>query len=234
MAKVLSPVWSIIRGSIAGTTYTANKYGSIIARQRVAPTNPGTNPQQIVRAAFTNALTKWRQQSDAVREAWNAYANTCTFEGPTGNYKIPGREMFVRTFTVVFWLNAELSEGLTLTYGAPTTPGLLSMVTLPVTAPASIATGYRINAGNNNGEDCILYAARSMAFNSTRNTYHGKFVNSTLDSVEIIDGAAGEIEYIGLVEDRVYFNRMRFISADPPYRLSQESTVRAVASTTVA
>ena len=232
MAKIVSSPWSIVRGSIAGTTYTANQYHAIIARQRVAPADPGSQPQNVVRASFSVAVSRWAQLTDAEREAWADYAGTCEFQGPAGNYYIPGREMFLRTFTTVFWLNTVAAAGLPTTYTAPTTPGFLGITALPTTAPTTGETGFRLNFGNANAEDVLLYAERSFAFLPTRLTYHGSYVASTLDTDAITAATAGEIPFYGLTEDRIYFTKARFISGQAPYRLSQLVKGRHVAIAT--
>jgi hypothetical protein len=87
---VLGSVVASISGSVAGCTYSRNRYGPYV-RNRSNPVNPNSPEQVNVRAAFANLNEAWNIDLDeAEREAWNSYA-LGTF-GPTG---MTGQNAFV-------------------------------------------------------------------------------------------------------------------------------------------
>lgn len=72
------------RGSIGGTTYSRNRYGSY-ARQRVTPVNPQTPAQIRARSTFQAAVTAWRRLTDAQRAAWSNYAAQTPMQDQLGS-----------------------------------------------------------------------------------------------------------------------------------------------------
>lgn len=69
-ALFVSPVWSNIRGSIGGTTYSRNKSGAV-ARNRTKPVNPNTAAQSAVRNLFGSLSAAWRNLTDVQRDQWS-------------------------------------------------------------------------------------------------------------------------------------------------------------------
>ena len=82
---VLGSVVATISGSVAGCTYSRNRYGPYV-RNRSIPVNPSSGPQVAVRQVFADLATAWNVDlDDAERAAWNLYAlNTFTANGMTG------------------------------------------------------------------------------------------------------------------------------------------------------
>jgi len=72
------------RGSIGGTTYSRNRYGSY-ARQRVTPVNPRTPAQIRARSNFQSAATAWRSLTPVQRTQWDNYAAATPIIDSLGN-----------------------------------------------------------------------------------------------------------------------------------------------------
>ena len=71
-------------GSIAGTTFSRNHYGSY-ARARTKPINPSTAGQQVARAALSFLADRWAQTlSAAQRTAWNLYGSSVAMTNRLG------------------------------------------------------------------------------------------------------------------------------------------------------
>jgi len=71
-------------GSIAGTTFARNRYGSY-ARARTKPINPNTALQQLVRSALSQLTTRWAQTLTAdQRTAWNLYGANVVMQNRLG------------------------------------------------------------------------------------------------------------------------------------------------------
>jgi hypothetical protein len=89
------------RGSLGGTTFARNHYGSY-ARQRTKPVDPGTSKQNVFRARLTEANTTWQAFTQAQRDLWNAKASTTTFTNRLGDTFSPtGINLFVRSFNLL-------------------------------------------------------------------------------------------------------------------------------------
>lgn len=74
MAKIkLGALAQDVRGSVAGTTFSRNRYGSI-ARQKVSPVQPRTTRQLAQRAIFTSGSQAWRTLTALVMGQWATFA----------------------------------------------------------------------------------------------------------------------------------------------------------------
>lgn len=120
MAKIkLGPAFAGASGSIGGTTFSHNRYGTY-TRQRRSPVQPQTPPQVAQRAAFTFVSQYWRNTLTAAeREAWIDYAAQTPVTDVFGDSQVlPGNAMFTR-FNA-FWYRTQLA----VVAAAPTTPGM--------------------------------------------------------------------------------------------------------------
>jgi hypothetical protein len=232
MARLLSHIASIMRGSVGGITYSANQFHQIIARQRTAPVNPNTNYQAMIRADFSAASQLYNALSAADKVLWREYAETCIYSGPLGNYTIPGRQMALAVAGTCQYLT---DRGVTLTAPVedpPLVPGWLGIGDLTIEAPGAGLTGFNISIYNPNDEAVIFFAFCSFAFSPSRMRYKGPFISERLENVSINAGATDTISFTGLIEDMAYFASVRGINVASPHRLTQLQIVRAIAETT--
>lgn len=215
MAKIVSPVWSTIRGSIAGTTYFPNQYGQIIARQRTTPVNPGTLRQTQMRGAFGVAAVQWRSLTQVQRDAWNDYAATCAFGYPQGYYYIPGREMFVRNIGTTIYLRTRGEYTAAIDPTAPTW-NFPSFGLLDTVDPSASQTGFTVQAQVGGPFlDGLMYGWVSRAVNPTVNFWKGPFLTETLVSnSHTFPGNLATLEFNGLSEGYKYFFKCGFITED--------------------
>lgn len=229
MAKFLSHVYTIIRGSVGGITYTANQFGQLIARARTSPVNPQTNNQTLIRSAFTQGSGFWKQLTDAQRSGWNAYAQTLEYQSPLGPYNVPGRNVFIAMSAIVGYVNLREPGTLTVSLSPPSVGGFLDVGDIHVDDTSAGETGFAVSVSNFTGEDVVVYMERSIGFNASRVSPPSKFDSSTfvLDTVSASTSAL--IEFNDLVEDAVYFVKLRAVSAQGAFRFSSESVLRAVA-----
>ncbi len=94
MAKFLSSVgFGQASGSVAGTTYSRNRYGSYM-RNRAMPTNPSTAKQSVVRARLGNLAQQWRALTAGQRTAWITQAATTTLVDSLGQQYSPSGPQF--------------------------------------------------------------------------------------------------------------------------------------------
>lgn len=233
MAKITSPVWSIIRGSIAGTTYLANQYGQIIARQRTAPVQPGSTYQTNMRAAFAAAEGLWRTASDTEREDWALYAKTVQHPGPHGPYTLDGRSQFLSTFSLAKYLNNRFGLSIPLSEEAPVGTGWLLVSGFTTQALAAPGTGFQLNLTNDDDHQITFHLRISGPQNDTRNFWKGPWSTSRSITKSIAASSSGSQDFTGLTVGKAYFVSCRAISESIEHRISEEFIVRAIAETTV-
>lgn len=235
MAKIISPVWSSIRGSIGGTTYFPNQYGSIIARARVTPVNPATTFQGLARDAVSEATENWKNIAESFRAGWRWYGQNTIMQGPQGNYTLPGREQYIRSYSAYEYL---LSRGFTTpawVANAPSTLGLPEIGPVTVTDLAAPGVGFGLNFTNWNAESVSFYASIAGPFGETRRRYKGPFQSDTLDfHFNVATAASGLLEFTGLIDEAIYFWQARIIGATGSgTRLSVKTLGRTFARETV-
>ena len=74
---------SSISGSIAGNTYSRNRFGPYI-RTRALPVNPNTAAQQLARSRFSTVSAQWRQLTDGQRATWEVAGEELFNSNPQG------------------------------------------------------------------------------------------------------------------------------------------------------
>lgn len=117
-------------GSLGGTTFSRNTYGSI-ARTKVTPVNRSTTLQQNVRSNFTACAQAWRGLTDAQRAAWAALATQVS------RTNIFGDSVQLTAFNLFVRLNRNCNAiGATALTNAPTLPTMSAISLLTVTAAA--------------------------------------------------------------------------------------------------
>lgn len=228
MAKFLSQLVTVARGSVGGLTFTANQFSGLIMRARTSPVNPQTSVQSFIRVAMSSASNQWNLLTDAERAAWEAYADTLVFEGPLGSYSVPGRQVMVGNIAAVLYGNNYLGTPLVPTYTAPTVPGFASWSILKLDAPAT-GTGIRVVFSNDTGEDMHALIERSIAFGPSRQRFKGPFLSSTAQFVPVPDGVSTYYDYDDLGLGQVYFIRVRGITTEAAHRLTSQQVLRGVA-----
>lgn len=87
-----------MRGSMAGNTYSRNRYGAYL-RARTKPINPNTAGQQAIRAALAFLTDRWAQTLTAVqRAAWNLYGANVVMTNKLGeSINLSGFNHYIRS-----------------------------------------------------------------------------------------------------------------------------------------
>jgi hypothetical protein len=224
---------SVMRGSVGGITYLANQFHQIVARTRTAPVDPNTTAQQYMKNAVSYASVLYENLSTAQKLAWANYALTVNYSGPFGSYNVPGRQVCVGNVAVAYYLG-QLGIAIGVPNAtAPTNPGKVAMTSIGFSAPTSSGTGIQVDFYNAEGTEQIIgYAEISPKQNTGRLRYKGPFNSSAVGSDSPTAGASGAIEFLGLDDGGIYFARIRAITSANPFRLSAETIIRCVASTT--
>ena len=232
MARMRGIHADVMRGSIAGNTFTANQFHQIIVRQRTSPVNPNTNRQSQIRSAMSAASVTWLSLTDAVRADWNNYAQSLFYPNPLGPIQVPGRQVFLSNIGTAKYLldRGELAGPIATT--PPVIPGFLGIGDVTYGPLAAPGTGFELDIASPNAENTLGFAFRSFSFNPTRYRYKGPWLTETLDSVSITGPTDGVINFTGLSDSMIYFCAVRLISAVAPFRLSPLIYIRCVADIT--
>lgn len=232
--KIVSPIASIARGSIAGITATANQFQQIVFRQRTAPVQPNTVMQTKIRAAFTSAQTSWEGLSQANRDLWDDYADSLTFTGPTGDYKVPGRQVYLSNYGWSLYLfDRGVPNQVALTT-PPEETGFAAIQILNIEPLIIPGTGFQVTGWNPNPESINVIVMNSRAFHPSRKRYKGPFKSNILYSATVNPASGFFITVYPLIDGSRYFCSVRAITLDPAHRLSAKFYLNTIATTTEA
>lgn len=233
MARILSSVWAIIRGSIGGTTYLAGPQHQIIARNRTAPVQPNTTFTQEYRSAFAEANLRWRIMNDGQRNGWADYAQTLFFSGPTGDYTVKGRNVFLAYYAMARYMVIRDLTTVPPIEDVSEFDGWLGIVVYasPFTTPSE--TGITITVINGSAYEAIeVHFQLSRAFDATRHFFKGPW-RTDLAAVDTISAATSAFhDFTGLQEDAYYFVRVRAFTSDASGARYSSSFVIRVQTTT--
>ena len=231
MARFQSQVYTIIRGSVGGVTYTANQWHQLIARARTSPVNPSTTNQGVIRSAMGQVSSAWKNLTDAQRQAWDEYAQGCEYSGPMGKYSIPGRQMFCGVLSLAQYIDTRELYDLTIVPTPPVIPGFFGIGPVISSTPITVGTGIALSVGNSTGEDGVALVERSRPFEASRLRYKGPFISETAIAEICTDAASTLVEMMELEVDKIYFTRIRCITEAAPFRISAEYIFRHTAVT---
>lgn len=228
--RFLSQVYTIARGSVGGITYTANQFHGLIARARTSPVQPNTSAQTMIKSAFSFASQQWESLTDAARSLWDAYAATCLFSGPLGTYTIPGRQIFTGGLSLINYINASGLDIITVDTNPPLLAGRLTLGNVVAgTFITPSETGIAVNFDLPGTFDYVVLGQHSIAFNPSRQRYKGPWLTGSGQVIDNTGPVAATMSWNGLVEDQIYFVRIRAVLENEPARYSEDYIVRCVA-----
>jgi len=236
MARILSHVWSNIRGSVGGITYFPNQFHQIVARQRTTPVNPSTHNQDRIRACMSIAQNVWESLAQQTRDVWTWYAENTPISGPLGNYTLTGRTMFIRCYTTALYLDnrGALTNSPPQTTG-PAILGVPSFGAPTFAAPSIPGTGFNVVCDNEYFFNSTLYLQVAGPFESSRLRFKGPFSSAIIHSVNAAPAAQFDLDVLNLVDDKIYFVKMNTIcdaAAASPCTLGFPLIYRVLTETT--
>ena len=233
MARMLSPIASILRGSIAGLTFSANQWHQIIVRAKTSPVNPATTNQTHIRTAFSAAANEWNLITQTQRDLWDNYADTLVYEGPLGTYNVPGRQVFIGSFSFLKYINNRALDTIVIPSSAPGTPGFGKIDSITSDDPAVPSTGFDVNVSQSMGENMSVIVERSVGFNPSRERFKGPWVTADMKYIDLVSGVTAHTSFIELTEGNAYFFRVRGCTNDTEMLLAVPYIGRHIAATTV-
>jgi len=234
MAKFLSQVYTSIRGKVGGIVYTKNSFAGLVARAFTSPTNPKTEGQELIRTSFAEASATWEALSQADRDLWEAYAATLDYQGPHGSYKLPGRQVFMGTYSLAKFIDNVGGSSISVGDDPPVIAGFENIgAVIPGTYTTVSSTGVAVDIGNPNAYDLVAIVQRSVAFNPTKNSYDGPYV---FEYTECHDITASSTTTVLIETDvgtagQAIFLKVRLITEAAPHRITNDFNIRTIAVT---
>lgn len=208
-------------GSIAGTTFARNRYGSY-ARARTKPINPNTGFQQNVRSALSYLTTRWSQTLTAdQRTAWNLYGSSVAMLNKLGEtIYLSGFNHYIRSNTWLRTVGAAAVDAGPVIFELPTAD-----TTFAITASeATQEITYTYYAGNDWASETGAYLQlfQGQPQNAQRNFFNGPWrSNSMVTGVDAAPPASPKVQAvaIAIAEGQHLWCYARILRADG--RLSQ-------------
>lgn len=170
-------------GSVAGCTFSHNRYGQYV-RNRSIPVNPNSYNQNQTRIAFAALASMWNSHlSQAQRDAWDAYAAAVPRVGPLGDSQyVTGLNWYVAC-NVGRYVNVGMSDVI------DDAPVLFNMAVLGPIAVASLtAATATLSLTFDDTDDWAnatggyLFVAFGLPGNASRNFYKGPFRQNLTNS----------------------------------------------------
>jgi hypothetical protein len=183
MAKInLGALAQDVRGSLAGTTFSKGRGGSIV-RQKVSPVQPRTARQLAQRAIFSAASQAWRALTEEQRADWQNYATS---------HKVVDVFGMARTLSGI--------AAFTMVNGTRMTAGLA----LTQDPPADVTPGPNANsatADGATGEVEVVFteqpgvSAKFLVYTTAGQSPGVNFVNAAFRLAGIVTGVDATLAY---------------------------------------
>lgn len=231
MARLLSQIATVIRGPIGGIVFTANGSHSIVARARVSPVNPSTAPQTDIRTGFSFANQRWEDMTQAERDGWKDYAQSLVWEGPLGEYKVPGRQTWLANASFLQYLNNSGLATITVLDTPPIVTGFSKFDLIQTQDPAVPGVGFDLNLAQTSGVNMAVLIQVSLGFNPTRERYKGPWANAQTRFLSLPSGVTTNVPITGLVDGQAYFFRVRGVTETVAHRGTSSFIGRHIAAT---
>lgn len=215
MAKLISTIFSSMRGSIAGTTFLTTPAGQIIGRQRTKPVQTPTTYRTYIKDALIEMVAVWNSLNASERQKWNDWAAA----NPPGS----GRHQFLAAQAFQRFGDLLSPTGWTAIidhFIAPEFNGHPSFTLQAIPYLGAGNTGITVSVKNTAGKSCHYLLEISPGLSPARNYWKGPWLPAyTLGDV-IAGGATAPTDFDGLTAGLKYFVRVRALSTDtnPPLR----------------
>ena len=163
-----------IRGSIGGTVFSKNRYGSY-SRHRTIAVNPGSAKQTKIRATMGQIRNAWFQVlSAAQRAAWAVYAANVEVQNRLGeSIKLTGWNMFARTNANLLYNDEAIVADAPTEFSLAEADSTLAITISAATQLISVAFDEDMDWCDEDDSHLIVYASRPQ--NPTVNYFKGPY-----------------------------------------------------------
>lgn len=210
-----SHIFATMRNSVAGITYTANRYAAIVGRARTVPVNPSSNPMELMRTRFNAAVAGWKALDEAERIAWINFAkDTPWFNGMGEPCTLTGQSMYIAMRTAAVAANAAKDEH--DLDACPCTPGLFPSPLLEFACCTNPTIGVIVSVTNQHDTvamDAIVRISSPQSF--SRTFWNGPYRWEQQVLLEgIAAGSSDDAEFCPLCLGRYFFECRAFDAVD--------------------
>lgn len=163
-----------IRGSIGGTVFSKNRYGSY-SRNRTIPVNPSSTSQQKIRSAVSQIRDAWfNTLTDAQRAEWATYAANVTVLNRLGeSINLTGWNMFCRSNLAALYNDLAIIADGPAEFSLPAQDSTLAITASEATQLVSVA--FDTGADWVGEDDAYLLVYASKPQNATKNFFVGPY-----------------------------------------------------------
>lgn len=215
-----------IRGSIGGTVFSKNRYGSY-TRNRTIPVDPGSTAQTKIRATLGQVRDAWfNTLSAAQRAAWATYASNVQVLNRLGeSITLTGWNMFARTNTAMLYNDYAIVADAPTDFSLAEQDATLAITVSEATQLISVAFDDTMTWCDEDGASLMLYASRPQ--NPTVNFFKGPYLIAGKiegDSVSPPTSPVTIAVPFACVEGQKIFAQARIVRADgrlsEPFRVN--------------
>jgi len=170
-------------GSIAGTTFSRNRYGSY-ARARTKPVNPNTANQVAIRSALTFLTERWSSTLTAAqRTAWNLYGSNVVMTNRLGeSINLSGFNHYIRSNVLRKRINIGVIDAGPVVFEIPEADPTFAITATEAAQTISYAYDDTMDWADENGGWLFLFQGQPQ--NAQRNFFGGPWrYNSIIEGV---------------------------------------------------
>lgn len=211
----LSHLFTSMRNSVGGITYTANRYASIVGRAKVKPVNPSSVAQELMRTNFNASVAGWKALDEAERIAWTNFAKDTPWYNALGEQvALTGQAMYIAQRCAAVAANAATVIADLDT--CPCAPGLFPSPLVTVGCCTNPTIGGIITVQNQHDTIAMDAVVRiSSAQNFSRTYWNGPYRNDSQILLEAIAaGATDDAEFCPTCLGRFFYEVRGFDGAD--------------------
>ena len=230
MAQLISPIASMIRGSVAGLTFSATRNSPITLRRRLSPVHVFSMNRVASKGSLGVASGMWNALTQLQRDAWVTFGLSLSKTKPEGAYTLTGREAmmgvtaFAHRMFQLGLISAEPSGVAPVVFGWETPP------TFTVTTLVVAGTGFRVRVQYPLSQSVDIFYCLSYAGSGRRMTRNSYMNQSTWTKLSLSGISDQYIVLTGLTAGAAYYLQIRCMNPTAPYRISNLITVRGVAA----
>jgi len=205
-----------IRGSIGGTVFSRNRYGSY-TRNRTIPVNPGSTAQTKIRSVMGQIRNAWfNTLTSAQRTDWATYAGNVEVQNRLGeSITLTGWNMFTRTNAALLYNDLDMVAAAPTEFSLAETDSTITVTASEADQELSVAFDDEMEWCDETGSHLLVYVSRPQ--NPTVNFFKGPYmIAGTIDGDDTT--APSSPETIALpfaaVEGQKLFVQFRIVRAD--------------------
>lgn len=219
---------SDIRGSIGGTVFSKNRYGSY-TRNRTIPVDPGSTAQTKIRSVMGQIRNAWFSTLTAAqRTDWATYAQNVSISNRLGeSIKLTGWNMFCRTNAALLYNDKAIIAAAPTNFSLAEQDSTLTITVSEADQEVSIAFDDAMDWAGETGAYLLLYVSRPQ--NPTVNYFKGPYkIAAALAGATAVPLTSPQVAAVpfAVVAGQKVFAQARILRADG--RLSEPFRVNCV------